>query len=347
MKILSIIIPIYNVEKYLAECLDSVVDIDDIEIILVNDFTPDNSMKIAESYTTKYDNISLIHHNTNKGLGAARNTGIKNATGKYILFLDSDDFLDRNKLKSFMETLENIDYEQILVSYIRFSEEGGDWPLQYKKTYTTNNGKVLNRSNFRTLVDIINLSQLRIIKREKILSDNIWFPDGLYEDILWSYWFAYSCVSTLVINNRIYYYRQRPNSILSSTSKRHMEFFEQQKKTLELFKSKSVPSITMSIIQNKMLSHSKYILFKTKRIPEDLQEDFCEQMMSNAQSFLLAGEYEIKNKNNEIQKQNKLIKDKEKLQKSIKELISVKFISHPIQKYKQYKKLLKSYYNIK
>ncbi len=163
------------------------------------------------------------------------------------------------------------------------------------------------------------------------------FQNGLYEDVMWSYWFAYSCKTTLVIDARIYYYRQHPKSILGSTSSRHMELLEQQKKTLELFKLKSAPAIMMSIIQSQILAHAKYILFKTERIPKDLQKVFCEQMITNAQSFLSDAETEIKKKNTE----------KQKLDQSIKELISIKILSHPIKKYKQYKKLLKIYYGSK
>ncbi len=327
MVTLSIIIPIFNVEKYLDECLRSIVGIDDIEIILVDDCTPDNSIKIVQSYMEVYNNIKLIQHSENKGLGAARNTGIDNASGKYIFFLDSDDHLDTNKLKSLTKALREAEHEQVVVSFLRFDEDQGIWPESYTHFYTKYNNKVVNKSNFRALINLINISPIRIIKREKILSDDILFQNGFYEDVMWSYWFSYSCKSTLVIDNRIYYYRQHPRSILGSTSSRHMELIEQQRKTLELFKSKSAPSAIIDIIKNQMLAHSKYVLFKTERIPKDLQREFCEQMINNLQSLLIDRE--------------------EVLQKSLKELISIKFIYHPIKKYRQYKNLLKTCYNTK
>ena len=99
----SIIIPVYNVEKYLRKCLDSVVKqtFKDYEIIIVNDGTKDNSMEIAE----KYD--ATIIYQENQGLSAARNTGVRHAKGEYLIFLDSDDFIEPHLLEEIEKSMEN------------------------------------------------------------------------------------------------------------------------------------------------------------------------------------------------------------------------------------------------
>lgn len=107
MKILSIIIPIYNVEQYLEQCLNSVlVDnyVDNMEVICVNDGSTDNSLGICNLFAERYNNIKLISQ-PNAGLSAARNTGLKNATGEYVCFLDSDDYLLPNALKQIKELI--------------------------------------------------------------------------------------------------------------------------------------------------------------------------------------------------------------------------------------------------
>ena len=93
-KKVSVIIPVYNVEKYLRECLDSVVtqDLDDIEIICINDGSTDGSSRILAEYATQYEKLAILDKE-NSGLSAARNSGLSVAKGKYILFLDSDDLL--------------------------------------------------------------------------------------------------------------------------------------------------------------------------------------------------------------------------------------------------------------
>ena len=91
---LSVIIPIYNVEKYVAQCLDSIVNqsigIENIEVIIVNDATPDNSMEIVEKYASKYSSIKIINNEENLGLGESRNRGLKEVTSDYVTFVDSD-----------------------------------------------------------------------------------------------------------------------------------------------------------------------------------------------------------------------------------------------------------------
>lgn len=96
--LISIIIPVYNVEKYIRRCLDSVLNqtLKDIEIILVDDKSPDNCPKICDEYALKDKRIKVIHKEKNEGLGFARNSGLDIAQGKFVAFIDSDDFIDHD-----------------------------------------------------------------------------------------------------------------------------------------------------------------------------------------------------------------------------------------------------------
>lgn len=106
MKKISIIVPVYNVEKYLNECIESLLEqsYTNSEIILINDGSNDKSGFICDEYSKKYSNIKVIHKK-NEGLGFARNTGIDNATGDYIVFIDSDDFADRDLVKDLYDSI--------------------------------------------------------------------------------------------------------------------------------------------------------------------------------------------------------------------------------------------------
>ena len=99
----SIIIPVYNVEKYIGKCLESVMNqtYKDYEVIVVNDGTKDNSMDIVKNYPVK------IIEQENQGLSVARNTGVKKAKGEYIIFLDSDDYIEKDLLKNINKSLDN------------------------------------------------------------------------------------------------------------------------------------------------------------------------------------------------------------------------------------------------
>lgn len=112
---ISVIVPIYNVEKYLKQCIDSLLNqtLKDIEIVLVDDGTKDNSGKIADEYKSKFDNIKVIHQE-NGGLGPARNTGIDNATGEYIAFVDGDDWVQSDMYEKLYKIAKKTDCDIVV-----------------------------------------------------------------------------------------------------------------------------------------------------------------------------------------------------------------------------------------
>lgn len=123
--LLSIIVPIYNVENYLCKCIDSLLDQDlpkeQYEIILVNDGSPDNCGSIADDYADKFGNIRIIHQE-NDGLSAARNTGISAAKGEYIQFVDSDDYLEPNVLEKLITRVQKDNLDVLRFNYQNVNE---------------------------------------------------------------------------------------------------------------------------------------------------------------------------------------------------------------------------------
>ena len=122
---LSVVIPVYNVEKYLAKCLDSVIypERSDYEIIIVNDGSTDSSPNICHNYTEKFPELIKVLTTTNGGLGAARDVGIDAACGKYIVFLDSDDYLSPNAVPEMLSMLER-DFDILFFDTRSISEDG-------------------------------------------------------------------------------------------------------------------------------------------------------------------------------------------------------------------------------
>lgn len=118
--LVTVIIPIYNVEKYLNECIDSVIyqTYQNIEIILINDHSSDRSGEIADRYAKKDTRIKVIHKSKNEGLSSARNTGYKIAKGKYVQFLDSDDYFNKRLIESAVEVAERTKADIIVENYI-------------------------------------------------------------------------------------------------------------------------------------------------------------------------------------------------------------------------------------
>ena len=126
MKLLSIIVPMYNSEAYLPKCLDSLlhqdIPLEDYEIILVNDGSPDGSKALAEDYASRYPNIVVLSQE-NKGTSGARNTGIRYATGKYIYFVDPDDYILEYSLKDILQKMEEESLDVLRFGYTEVDEE--------------------------------------------------------------------------------------------------------------------------------------------------------------------------------------------------------------------------------
>lgn len=214
MPFFSVIIPVYKVEDYLKQCVDSVLsqEFKDIEIILVDDGSPDNCPKMCDDYAKKDNRIKVIHK-TNGGLSDARNFGIKAANGKYILFLDSDDYWDNNKaLYNINEYLLKNEAD-ILIFLIKhlFSDGHTDG---IKHTYTFDQGlaSLDNKDMLKYLINndlFMGSACHKALKREFIINNDLFFIKGLYsEDIEWSLRTAIALPSYAYYDDDFYVYRQ-------------------------------------------------------------------------------------------------------------------------------------------
>ena len=180
MKDISIIIPIYNVEKYVAECLNSVInqtyDHSKIECILVDDCTPDKSMNIANELIANYNGdmtFIIKKHDHNQGLSAARNTGIDIATGTYIYFIDSDDYIYPNSIAALMSASDNKNTDIVIGNHYRES---------YKRT-EINKSKSCYLKNLNVLYwgKTMKIQAWNtLMKRNIIITNRLRFNIGIY-----------------------------------------------------------------------------------------------------------------------------------------------------------------------
>lgn len=215
----SIIIPIYNVEKYLRQCIDSVLaeNFLDCEIILVNDGSPDGCGEICDEYANKYSHIKVIHKH-NGGLSDARNAGIKEAKGDYLIFLDSDDYwinINKNQknyigggILSDLQLLTNDKIDLIL-------HPSSDNIRRIPKEISFTNNDFIN--NFEALVKsnyYVSNAWTKIVRREIIIKNNLFFPKGyIHEDLPYSLALARFVKTFAIYNNSFYQYRVLDDSI--------------------------------------------------------------------------------------------------------------------------------------
>lgn len=232
-QIISVIIPAYNAEKYIGESIESVLSqgIDDLEIIVVNDGSKDNTETIVRKLREKNTNIRLINQE-NSGVSVARNNGIKNATGKWITFLDADDAIQKGSLKKIVDM--NLDADIILGNYSsdRLLENNKDIVqekldakvlkkaiLNYPKYhYLCSNGFKLDGFNNWTCWG-------KLFKREWLIKNQIMFEKGIThgEDLLFDYK-AYSCTERIIgIDIDMYYYRTNNESVSRSYNPKRID----------------------------------------------------------------------------------------------------------------------------
>lgn len=244
----SVIVPVYNVENYLEKCLDSLVKqtLKDIEIIVVNDGSPDDSQKIIDKYVEKYDNV-VGYKKKNGGLSDARNYGLKYANGDYISFVDSDDYIDSTMLekmylKAKKEKLDIVVCDNIEVYDDKF---------------------ILKKSNFNYSKDVIKnyiistpMACCRLYR--KSIFDVVKFETGIYyEDLNLNPSLVKNTNKIGFLNEGLYYYVQRNNSIMNQT-----KFND---KLLDIF---------------KVLANNKKLLFD--KYPEEVEYLYITHLLRSA-----------------------------------------------------------------
>ena len=221
----SVIIPVYNVEKYLIKCIDSVLaqDYSEYEILLIDDGSTDKSGMICDEYANKYSNVKVFHQE-NKGLGGARNTGIDNATGEYIIFLDSDDYIEKFTLSTVMN---------------KASADNADLVIYNMRTVTTD-GVTIRESELNLPYGVFNISICKelifapisacskLYKKSLFTNNNIRFPEEYWFEDIWIAYDIFLCAKRVVkCDDLLYNYVMRDNSIMNSDNiKRNLEIIK-------------------------------------------------------------------------------------------------------------------------
>lgn len=234
--LVSIIIPVYNVEKYLKECLDSVLGqtYKNTEIIVVDDGSTDNSGLICDEYKVKYNNITVIHKK-NEGLGLARNTGMQYMNGEFVFFIDSDDYIDKNLIEKLVIEVNNKKLDYIRSGYMRVNDNK---KILLKRVYSDE----LFENNIRTSLlpkmigslpnkqDNIEMSVCFALYRTSIIKDyNLLFSSErnlISEDLIFNMEFMQKAKTGYISSICGYYYRYNQNSL---TTKYNADRFEKVK----------------------------------------------------------------------------------------------------------------------
>ena len=286
---ISVILPIYNVEDYIEETLDSLLNqsmIDDMEVLMVDDGSTDSSRYIIEKYALDHDNFHAFHKE-NEGLAMTRNYGIERASGEYIHFLDSDDVIAVDGYEKLYQLAVKNDSDIVTANFTKFGRYNS-WMDVLSKRIFANIDCDVDSTTLNEMRELVwdTISTNKIYKREFLNRHNILFPDKriVYEDIPFSLR-AYILADRIsVYYNIFYYWRVRKSSKLSLTQQRtNMTNFNDRMEIIEMcgdvLDEENVDDSLKRIIYEKWINHDFFLFLKKFYLfPDESSEMIVERI---------------------------------------------------------------------
>ena len=263
----SVIVPVYNTEKYLKNCIDSLLkqNFENYEIIVINDLSPGNEEEIIKSYNDK--KIVYIKNKTNKGIGYNRNLGIKKAKGEYVCFIDSDDYVKEDFISKMYNYSKENNLDLCVCDYVNVDEEGNKL-----KEFNLSDFCITNYEENNKILCEINLAPWnKLYKKDMLVKNKIEFSETLkYEDLSFVALSIKNSKKIGKINEQLNYYTIHKNSETTTRDKRVFDIFKQLDIVRNEYKSgKYLDELTVSVLLN-------YTIQQRYQIDKDTQSKFID-----------------------------------------------------------------------
>ena len=263
----SVIVPVYNTEKYLKNCIDSLLkqNFEDYEIIVINDLSPGNAEEIIKSYNDK--KIVYIKNKTNKGIGYNRNLGIKKAKGEYVCFIDSDDYVKEDFISKMYNYSKENNLDLCVCDYVNVDEEGNKL-----KEFNLSDFCITNYEENNKILCEINLAPWnKLYKKDMLVKNKIEFSETLkYEDLSFVALSIKNSKKIGKINEQLNYYTIHKNSETTTRDKRVFDIFKQLDIVRNEYKSgKYLDELTVSVLLN-------YTIQQRYQIDKEAQNKFID-----------------------------------------------------------------------
>ncbi|WP_199573821.1 bifunctional glycosyltransferase/CDP-glycerol:glycerophosphate glycerophosphotransferase [Streptomyces murinus] len=274
----SVIVPCYQVQAYLRECLDSVLaqSYRDLEVIAVDDRSPDDCGAILDEYAARDPRVKVLHLPENTGLGRARNAGLPHATGDYLFFLDSDDTLTPGALAAIADRLaESGDPDVLVFDYARTYWWGGTRRNALAEVLTEAGPDTFTAAGYPRILDLLMVVWNKVYRREFVAAEGFTFPPGYYEDTPWTFPVMLSAGRIAALDRICLNYRQRrQGNILSTTSRKHFDVHDQYERVFAFLDGHPELDSWRPYLHRKMGEHCLDILAKPDRLPPADKAEF-------------------------------------------------------------------------
>ncbi|MFJ7900722.1 CDP-glycerol glycerophosphotransferase family protein [Streptomyces sp. NPDC096198] len=277
----SVIVPVFKVQGFLGECLDSVLgqSYDDFEVIAVDDCSPDGCGAILDEYAARDPRLRVLHLPENVGLGRARNAGMPYATGDYLFFLDSDDTLTPGALGAIAERLaETRDPDVLVFDYARTYWWGGTRRNVLARVLAEAGAGTFTAADHPEILDLLMVVWNKVYRRGYVTAHNLSFPPGYYEDTPWTFPALLSAGRIAALDRICLNYRQRrQGNILSTTSRKHFDIHDQYERVFAYVDARPELARWRPFLHRKMGEHCLDILAKPDRLPPSDKGEFFDR----------------------------------------------------------------------
>ncbi|HYN95362.1 MAG TPA: glycosyltransferase family 2 protein [Pilimelia sp.] len=292
--LLSIVVPVYGVEAYLRQCLDSLLTEagPDVEVVAVDDASPDGCPAVLDRYAAANPLLRVLHLPANVGLGEARNAGLARAAGEYVWFVDSDDWLPGGTVPAVLAALRSLDPDVLLLDHDRVYADG--------RVETDASSPVLrgvpgtvNLARRPELLGLQHAAWNRVVRRRLLDDIGLRFFPGWYEDVPFSHPLLLAAGSIGVLDRVCYHYRQRPTGAITRTvSERHFEAFDQYERlwaTVDGLGDRAAPF--RADLFRMMINHLLVVAGNESRVPPARRRAFFRELAAVYRRYLPAGGY--------------------------------------------------------
>ncbi|GAA2619073.1 bifunctional glycosyltransferase/CDP-glycerol:glycerophosphate glycerophosphotransferase [Paractinoplanes durhamensis] len=289
MTLLSIVLPVYRVQGYLRQCLDSVLSqsFQDFEIVAVDDCSPDYSGEILAEYASRDPRVRVITSPSNVGLGQARNLGLEHATGEYVWFLDSDDWLATGALAAVAARLRTTRADLLIVGWDRVHWHGAV-RAGSAKALLSGAPEVFSVAEWPKALEVLHVAWNRVVRRELLGQHDLGFATGWYEDVSFSFPLLLAAPKISTLSRTCVHYRQRRTGAITRTvGDRHFEVFEHWETALDRCAKYADPGDEVrGLLFRRMLWHLVRVMRNDTRLPAASRARFFAQLTEMYHRYL-------------------------------------------------------------
>jgi CDP-glycerol glycerophosphotransferase len=285
VKLLSIVLPVYRVQAYLRQCLDSLLEqsYEDFEVVAVDDCSPDRSGEILAEYAARDPRVRVITAAQNLGLGRARNLGLEHAKGEYVWFLDSDDWLAPGALAAVVRRLQDTGADVLIAGWDRVHWNG--------RVDGGTAGKLLDKApatftaeQWPSVLDVLHVAWNKVVRRDLLSRLGLEFATGWYEDVSFTYPLLAAAERITTLPRICVHYRQRRTGAITRTvGDRHFEVFDHWERALAL--AGDLGDDLRGRLFRRMIWHYLQVLRHETRVPAASRRRFFHRMAENYQRF--------------------------------------------------------------